>query len=258
MLPLYGALQLMFSITATKPNAENIRVPRAVLNFLPFAFIIGNLVPTLLMIAPLNDPITPDLKQIIIAIWQAWPIYTSLLTAVASLLLSPFVSNDNTVEGSRATLSSLRRVYAFAFGIAAFTHLVKVIIPLTVLLEPRFFNEPFRAALHPATIFAAPLPWTQPGFQVPDFKAGIHYFLRWDNICQTAGVLLWALTLHRNAHRTIRGKAGCLGLLLKVGLLTAFAGTAGAAVELIWERDELVVDETGGVKQKVSKDKKSS
>lgn len=257
-MPVYAGLQLIFSVTAARPNAENIRVPRAVLNFIPFAYVIGYHVPTLLMVAPLNDSITPDLKQIIIAIWQPWPAYISLLTIAASLLFSPFVSNDNNVEGGRATLSSLRKVYAFAFANAAITHQIKVILPLATLAEPRFFQEKFLRALHPAAIFETPLPWAKPTLQVPDLGTGIHYFLRWDCVFGTLGLLLWTLTLHRNAHRAILGKAGCLGLLVKVALLTAVAGTVGAAVELMWERDELVIHETGGLKPRVSKGKKSS
>lgn len=257
-VPVYAGLQLIFSATAAKPNAENIRVPRAVLNFLPFAFVIGYLVPSLLMVAPLNETMTPDVKQIIIAIWQPWPAYVSLLTTFASLFFSPFISNDNNVEGGRATLSSLRKVYAFAFGNAVVTHQYSLILPLATLLEPRFFQEKFLTALHPATVFATPLPWASPTLQVPDFGTGIHYFLSWDVICGTTGALLWALTLHRNAHRAILGKAGCLGLLVKVALLTAVAGPMGAAVELMWERDELVIHETGGLKPRVSNAKKSS
>lgn len=71
-------------------------------------------------------------------------------------------------------------------------------------------------------------------------------------------MLLWALSLHRNAHRAILGKAGGLGLLIKVALLSVVASPVGAAVELMWERDELVVHETGGLKSRVSGVKKSS
>lgn len=256
--PLYAGLQLMTSITATRPNAENIRVPRAVLNTIPYIFLIGFFVPSALLVFPLGETMTTDLKQILIAIWQPWPIYISLLTTVAHLLFSPFVSNDKNGEGGRATLSSLRTVYAVAFGHTAITHLIPRVLSLFTMIEPRFFNETFAAALHPCKVFQVALPWTQPTLQVSDVGTGVHIFLRWDYIIGSTGVLLWALTLYRNAHRAILDKPGCLGLLVKVGLLAVFAGPVGAAVELMWERDELVVHETGGLKSRVSSNKKSS
>lgn len=112
------------------------------------------------------------------------------------------------------------------------------------MLEPQFFNKKFLAALHPAAVFATLLPWAQSTLQVPDFGTGIHYFLCWDYVGETIGVLLWTLTLHQNAHCAILDKASCLGLLVKVVLLTVFTGPAGAAVELMWERDELVIHKT--------------
>lgn len=257
--PLYAGLQLIYSVTAAKPNAENIRVPRAVLNAIPFAFLIGYLVPSLLLIAPLSDTITPDVKQIIIAIWQPWPIYTSVLIATANILFSSFVSNDNNANGGRATLSSLRKVYAVAFANTAINHQVPLVISLATVVEPRFFRDTFARVLHPSVVYQAPLPWANPTLQVPDVGSGVHVFLRWDYIIGSAAVLLWALTLHRNAHRAILGKAGCLGLLVKAALLSAVAGPVGAAVELMWERDELVIHETGGLKPRgVSKGKKAS
>lgn len=228
------------------------------LNAIPFAFLVGFLVPSLVMISPLSDTMTPDLKQIIIAIWQPWPVYISILTTAAHILFSHFVSNDNNVDGGRATLSSLRKVYAVAFANTVINHQIPLVLSLFTIIEPRFFHEKFARALHPSVMYQAPLPWTKPTLQVSDIGTGVHIFLRWDYIIGSAGVLLWALTLHRNAHRAILGKAGCLGLLVKVALLSVFAGPVGAAVELMWERDELVIHETGGLKPRVSTDKKAS
>lgn len=256
--PLYAGLHLIFSSTASRPNAESIRAPRAVLNVIPYVFIIGYLVPSLLLIAPLSETITADVKQIIIAAWQPWPLYISILTTVAHILFSPFVSNDKTIDGGRATLGSLRKVYAVAFANTAINHLIPWTISLFTILEPRFFNKEFADALHPLNVFQLPLPWAQPTLQITELGAGVHVFLRWDYVIGSTGVLLWALSLHRNAHRAILGKAGGLRLLIKVALLSVVASPVGAAVELMWERDELVVHETGGLKSRVSGSKKSS
>lgn len=249
-IPLTCALQLGSSITARRPHADNIRVPRAVLAILPFVFIVGFTVPTVMMSLPAPSVISLDMRQIAIAIWQPWPAYVSILTTTGYFILSPFFSKNN-----RSSMSSLRWVYAFAFVNASLSHLVSWIVSLATVIVPGMFQDHIVEALHPAKVFALQLPWS--GLTVSDVGEGLLVFLRWDYTIGTAGVLVWAISLYTVAHRQILSTVSWPSLLLKVVLLTALAGPAGAAVELIWERDELVFAETGGSKQQGSKAKKS-
>ncbi|KAL4778547.1 hypothetical protein BJX76DRAFT_352532 [Aspergillus varians] len=246
--PLYGAIQLFTSVTATKPTAENIRIPRAVLKALPLAFFIGYMVPTGFLVVPVSEQVTADLKQILIAAWQPWPAYVSILLTFVHALFSPFTSNDHAVEGGRATLHSLRLVYAFAFAHTTLSHLISWIIPLATVAAPGLFKDEYLGPLHPLVVFAVPRPWENPVL-VENIGAGVHAFLRWDYIISSAGVLVWAVSLYQTAHRAVYGRAGCVGLLIKVAALTALTGPVGAAVELIWERDELVINELGDLKR---------
>ncbi|KAJ5180586.1 hypothetical protein N7492_003796 [Penicillium capsulatum] len=248
--PLFCGLQLGCSITARHPHADNIRVPRAVLVALPLIFVVGFMLPTHLMALPASMS-SVDLKQVAIAIWQPWPAYVSILATVAYFVLSPFFPNNN-----RASLSSLRWVYAFAFANATVTHLVSWIVSLATVIAPALFNARFLDALHPCRVFEVPLPWS--GLKVDTVADGVHVFLRWDYLIGSAGILLWALSLYTTAHKQILSTVSWTGLAVKVALLTIVSGPAGAAVELIWERDELVIRETSGSRQQVTKNKKSS
>ncbi|KAA8642034.1 hypothetical protein EYZ11_006445 [Aspergillus tanneri] len=256
--PLYCFVQLLSSISVRKPTPDNIRIPRAVLNAIPFVFIIGYIVPSTLMILPESEHVTADLKQIFIAIWQPWPAYVAILLTIANVLFSPFVSNDYSIEGGRATLRALRRVYAFAFANAAISHLVSWIVSLATVAAPALFEERFRTTLHPLNVYDIPLPWASPALQVQSVGQGVHAFLRWDYLIGSAGVLVWAISLYKSAHLSVYGKVGWFGLVVKTALLTVFAGPVGTAVELIWERDELVFNELGGLKREASKQKKTS
>ncbi|KAJ5682179.1 hypothetical protein N7462_005344 [Penicillium macrosclerotiorum] len=249
--PLLCALQLGNSITARRPHADNIRVPRVVLAVLPLVFVIGYVVPSQMMVLPAPSVISIDLKQIAIAVWQPWPAYVSILTTVAYWVLSPIFPNDR-----RASMSGLRWVYASAFANATLTHLISWLLPLATVVAPSLFAERFVDALHPSKVFAIPLPWS--GLKVATVAEGVHVFLRWDYLIGSAGILLWALRLHTVAHKPILGTVSWPSLLIKVGLLTVVSGPTGAAVELMWERDELVFTETEGSRQQVSKTKKSS
>lgn len=248
--PLLCGLQLGSSITARRPHADNIRVPRAVLVAIPFVFVVGFMVPTHLMALPASLS-SADFRQIAIAIWQPWPAYVSILTTMAYFVLSPFVGNNN-----RASLSSLRWVYAFAFANAAISHLVSWIISLASIIAPALFDDRLRDALHPFKVFAIPLPWS--GLKVDTVADGVHVFLRWDYLIGSTAVLLWALSLYTVAQKQSSSTLSWGGLAVKVVLLTILSGPTGAAVELIWERDELVIRETTGTRQQVTKSKKSS
>lgn len=248
--PLILGLQLGCSITARRPHADNIRVPRAVLASMPLIFAVGFMVPTNMMVLPAPSVISVDFKQIAIAIWQPWPAYVSILSTVAYYVLSPFFSDNN-----RASMSSLRWVYAFAFINASLSHLVSWIVSLATVIVPALFEKRFQEALHPANVFFIPLPWS--GLMAENVGHGVHVFLRWDYMIGSAGVLLWAIHLYSVAHKQILSTVSWPSLLFKTALIATLAGPAGAAVELIWERDELVFTETDGSKQRVSKDKKS-
>ncbi|KAJ6098824.1 hypothetical protein N7467_000359 [Penicillium canescens] len=248
--PLICALQLGCSITARRPHADNIRVPRAVLAALPLIFVVGFMVPTNIMVLPAPAVIPVDVKQIAIAMWHPWPGYVSILTTVAYFILSPFFS-----ENQRASMSSLRWVYAFAFINASLSHLVSWIVSLATVIVPSLFADHVLETLHPANVFAIPLPWS--GLTVDNVGDGVHVFLRWDYLIGSAGILLWAIQLYTVAHKQL-GVVSWVSFLFKVTLLTALVGPAGAAVELVWERDELVFSETGGSRQQVSKAKKST
>lgn len=255
--PLYASIQLATSVTATRPTAQNIRVPRAVLKAIPLIFVIGYTVPSTLLILPAPARMSVDLKQVFAAVWQPWPAYISILTTVVHLLFSPFTKNDTSIDGGRATLKSLRWVYAFAFGNAALTHIVTHAVSTATAVAPMLFQESYAKSLHPCKVYGIALPWVP--LRVDSLGAGVHVFLRWDYLIGSAGVLLWAMTLYANAHRAILGKTCYCDLFVKVGLLTVLTGPVGAAVEVMWERDELVIHETGGLKPRVgSKEKKSS
>lgn len=253
---MYGFLHLLAAATADKPTAENMRIPYAVLKVLPHVFFVGNALPSLLMALPLGMPIpygqyicsdlkqmTPDLKQILIAVWQPWPAYTAILLTVANFVLGSFVTADKSFEGKRKTNGAIRYIYAFAFGTTAIAHVVAVTIPVATLVAPKLFDTTLAAAMHPLKVLETPLPWTSPVATIESVGQGVHAFLRWDYIIGTTGVLAWAFILHRKAHRHVeRSKsAGLCGLVARTASLAVVAGPVAAAVELMWEREELIL-----------------
>ncbi|KAJ5195261.1 uncharacterized protein N7498_008699 [Penicillium cinerascens] len=234
--PLISALQLGHSITAERPDADNIRVPRAVLTALPVAMTIGYLVPSLLMILPAPTLVSVESKQMFIALWQPWPIYVSILTPVLSFALSPYLDHNH-----RASLNSLRWVYGSAFLLGAGPHIVAEVVSLAAWVVPILFPEGLRDVFHPANMLGLPLPWSS--MEVQTMAEGTRIFLVWDYLIGSAGFLIWAIKLHHVAQARIMNTARLTHLCLKAFLLTAIVGPAAAAVRLVWERDELIFAE---------------
>ncbi|KAI2791188.1 hypothetical protein POX_c04044 [Penicillium oxalicum] len=235
--PLFLGLHLGCSVTARRPSVENIQAPRVVLVVLPVIFLVGYMVPTLAMVLPAPSMISIDMKQLAIVIWQPWPVYVSILTTAAYYVLFPFFPKSH-----RASMSSLRWVYASAFASAVVPHLITLVVSIASVVAPAIFNQHYVNELHPAKVYVLPFPWS--GIKVQTVAEGVHYFLRWDYLIGSVGVLLWAVALYTVAHKQILSTFSVLMLVVKVALSTVIAGPVGAAIELMWERDELVFKET--------------
>ncbi|PGH31775.1 hypothetical protein GX50_05441 [[Emmonsia] crescens] len=91
------------------------------------------------------------------------------------------------------------------------------------------------------------MPWSR--VQAQSLGEGALWFLKWDQLLGSGGRLLWAIDLYIAAHRALNVSVGCVGLGVKVTLLCAVSGVAGAVVELMWERDELVLQGQGQEKE---------
>ncbi|PYH88017.1 hypothetical protein BO71DRAFT_392372 [Aspergillus ellipticus CBS 707.79] len=241
--PLYCALQLFFSPTASSPTPSTILVPRTILHALPLVFTLSFTLPSILMVLPTPNT---DLKQIFIALWQPFPAYISLLLTLLHPVISPLVRPDPTGRKDRR---ALRFLYAFTFANTAIPHIVSWTVSLAAVLAPGILAKEARAQLHPAVVFGIPLPWAVPVVRVESVAEGVHAFLRWDYLIGSAAMVVWAGALYGVAQRRVFGCVGWAGLVVKVLLLSLVAGPVGAAVELVWERDEMVGGEMGGAKK---------
>ncbi|KAJ6784647.1 hypothetical protein PWT90_03210 [Aphanocladium album] len=243
--PVYGFVHLLTSRTASTPSRGNMRIPYAVLKSLPLVFLVGNAVPSLAMVLPYSATNTVAVKQLLTAVWQPWPAYTAFgLTAAHFLLGGVFTSGDaGTLDGRKKSASAIRYIYAIAFGNAALSHLIAATVSVGTVVAPKVFHVDYVSVLHPAKILEAVLPWAEnPVAQIKTLGDGVHVFLGWDYKIGTASLLLWAVVLYARAHVHYEGKCvSLLPFLGKIATLTALVGPAATAVELMWEREEFVL-----------------
>lgn len=251
--PLYAYLHLKTALTASNPTPKNMRIPHSVLKALPHVFTVGMFIPSMLMIVPLSKTMTHDLKQICIAIWQPWPAYVAILLVIANVVVGTFTSDADTPSNNRKIRNSLRWVYAFAFANTTISHLICVIVSVATVAAPSLFQKQYIEALHPYTVFDTPLPWVTPALKVATVGQGVQAFLRWDYVIGSTGVVVWAVSLYRSANKAVGEKVDVLEMLVKVVLLSVFCSPVGAAVELMWEREELFLRDTEKTKTGGSK-----
>lgn len=243
--PVYGFLHLVTSSTASTPSRANMHIPYAVLKSLPLVFLVGNAIPSIAMVLPYSSWNTVEVKQLLTAVWQPWPAYTALGLTAANLLLGGLFScgDGASPDARKKSAGALRYIYAIAFGNAALSHLIAATVTIGTVVAPKIFHPDYVVALHPAKLLETLLPWSvSPVAQIRTLGDGVHNFLRWDYNIGTAALLLWTSVLYARAHRHYEGKGvGAVAFLSKIATLSALAGPAAAAVELMWEREEFVL-----------------
>ncbi|KAJ9265780.1 hypothetical protein DTO212C5_6635 [Paecilomyces variotii] len=239
--PLYFSFQLWLSPIVGAPSARAIAVPPVILNAIPLVFLVAYQVPSLLMVLPTPQFLSYDQKQLVVAIWQPWPIYVAVLLTTIYVVLSPFASKEK-ANSPIVLRRAFRRVYFFAFASASLTYVASVVLSLAASLVPVLFSEKYAAALHHNAVFGLTFPWKSSTLRVQSVTEGVHIFLQWDWLIGSVGVLLWAINMYVSAHKKILGKVGWISLGVKLVNLALLAGPVAAAVELIWERDELLLD----------------
>ncbi|PGG95778.1 hypothetical protein AJ79_09878 [Helicocarpus griseus UAMH5409] len=254
MAPIYAAIHLATSRTLSAPSRATITPSPSSLTgvkLIPLALLAGYLLPTLSLILPATTSGPLRSTQERIAFWQPWPLFLWILHATSTQLANLFCSSSNPsnkATATKQTLSTLRPIYALSFALIAIPHIVSYTLSITPLLAPALFDSSAAASLHPATVFLNTLPWS--GARTESLGQGALWFLQWDHLLGSGALLMWAVVLHVATHRSRGVKVGCLAFGVKVLALCAVSGVAGAAVELMWERDEVVLAREEGEGEK--------
>lgn len=222
-----------------EPSASVLPVSLAGLTTLPWSLTVGYILPIVLMCVP---GLSTGTHQAFVALWQGFPLWIIICQYMFRLLLrgDPADTSRQGRIGQRTlTKYGLRTAYSFAFAGAAFTHLVTMSLVATPLLFPVLFSAATVEGFHPVHVFVPPPFWSSTPV---DMIEGVLHFLQYDQYVGSLGVLLWASVVSINTRRYATGRASWTRVLLKVVILTAFVGPGAAALALLWERDETLLD----------------
>lgn len=212
-MPLYLAARFAF-LTPPNLTAEDVLIDRVQLDVLPWAFLLGYIVPFVLMLLPDLELRGFSSKHTLAAWWQQWPAYVALFHAV--FLLFPR-SQDQVRAGPPEILYQLEHIYIFILVIAAASHWGPIVagfvkgVTMMELFMPSASNN--------MNEYAASK-WT----------------VQWDSIMDHLAMMIWASVLFWQT----RGFPTPPVLLsaLWYGFL---GGPLGSIIALLWERDRSIL-----------------
>ncbi|PLB41071.1 uncharacterized protein BDW47DRAFT_100448 [Aspergillus candidus] len=203
----------------------------AMLNHLPAALLLGFLAPILGATFLCPTVISFDQCQMLIAFWQGWPIWTTVLTLTLFSIRKPATIQSPGGKKQATSRDAGQALHAFAFACAATSHWILCISSLVHLAS---------AGSSPSLVnlILPRLPWSHP--KPSSVGEGVLWFLQWDYSIAAVAALIWSVTLWLRAapHASVRGSAR--RLVLQLASWSLVSGPCGAAVVLMWKRNRLL------------------
>jgi hypothetical protein len=245
MTPVYLALHLLTSPTAVAPTREDILVDAVDLIALPASFVVGYIIPIVLIALPAPSAVTIIFKQTVMAWYQQWNLFISLPRFIFAYLLRRLYP----ASGFPTYRTLICYVYIFAFVLAAIPHWTVMVLSCTASLWPGLFADGISNLLRPSNMLIPKSPWS--GVKDVSLSEGFRWVIQWDYLIGTAAMLAWAATMYVRARKEHTGHGSpALDILMKIIMYSLLGGPGGAAVGLLWERDKIVLSQTGESKPK--------
>ncbi|KAL8798297.1 MAG: hypothetical protein Q9182_006789 [Xanthomendoza sp. 2 TL-2023] len=197
----------------------------------------GLVLPTVLLALSAPSIITYERKQLFIAIWQAFPLWTGILQIVIPFARTSFLDRKAGEKAEKYTINSMRTIYACMLAVAVVTQISTcTIIGLSVLF-PIILAPEFVRLLKPSMVLR-PVS-VSPAVKMPSIAAGALQLLQYDEMLGAFAMVVWSSALYINAMER-RSLASWATLFVKGVVIGALAGPQGFAVAAIWARDECI------------------
>jgi len=235
-MPIYFAIYLWTSPIAqggsSKSLARSLSIDPIDLAVLPIALTIGFITPTILAAIP-PPLVTTVLQQQLLLLWQGFPIWTALcqyFLSKVSLIVRQ--SSQNTKSSRAETNKLLRRAYAFTLSVTALIRITTIILAITASVRPEFFSLPSGEVVGLKTVFLPLSPFSNA--KVERLAEGCLNLLQHDMYFACGAGVIWATVMLCRIHP----ESTRWGSAMKALVLSILVGPGGAALALVWERDE--------------------
>ncbi|KIP02314.1 hypothetical protein PHLGIDRAFT_130803 [Phlebiopsis gigantea 11061_1 CR5-6] len=224
VFPIYFAIYL-FTVSGRRAAYPPDALPRA--RALPLAIILGYFVPSYaLFMRPANATLL-DQMQIIAAVWQAFPLWVSLVYNVASKLDASIFGTPAKIDAVTERKASrwLKGTYISLGLLAGLTHITIFLPSLAAENEALSFLEMFvpytlRSYLSLSTMTDSP---------IPAYRLVVRLFFQYDWLAITSAALIFftgATLVNRSNVRSELSFVGWVACMTLVGVL----GGPGASI----------------------------
>ncbi|KAG8532877.1 uncharacterized protein KY384_002755 [Bacidia gigantensis] len=230
VVPIMLLLHLFTSPTVTSTNPEDFMLDASDILTIYTSLAIGLVAPSFLMALAAPTVISFDTKQILIAVWQFFPLWVGIAQQVPSLLLKRDEKNSRNGKIVRGSVRAMRFMYGALLAHAAYSLLSTFQSVGISEVFPDLFSAKYQGVWNFRRVFIPKA--ITPAVKVDSIGSGFFQLLQYDYIIGSVAVVLWGVTLSRL-------RIGWTSLALGVAAL-AIAGPMGLLVVLIWTRDETI------------------
>ncbi|KAK9791696.1 hypothetical protein SCARD494_07485 [Seiridium cardinale] len=220
---------------------NNITVELLDLELLPISFGLAYIVPTIGLVLPLLNYLTPTGDYLAISLWQPFPLYQSALQYIFRHIAGRRKMRNKRPDRGEARLyeETLGRTYRFILSITIGSHIIVLGAIAMSHLTSIFPKISAMDLLSPDSLASpATLALLNPPVSATAARSIVISFLRWDVYCCCAALIIWATYLLYSTQ-----KSGTpLGVITRVLFWTFIGGPVTPAIMLLWQRDIEVMD----------------
>lgn len=234
IMPIYTSLHLLLTSNRAGLDAVHLRDHVRLHTIVP-AFFFGYFFLSILAAFPFEDA---AVRQWCNAVWQGFPLHVVLwqiVFAAAAKRIS--IGMDSGVGRKELEKRALGYAYQFVLVVGTITQWTTYAITMAAVFNPSLFPGQLAQALTPDKVFVPGSPHSYE--PLSSAAVVIHDFLLYDQYIGCAALLVWSTTLAARAGRISVDAA----LAVRVLRNCLLVGPAGAAVLLMWQRDDAVLSE---------------
>ncbi|KAI9659651.1 MAG: hypothetical protein M1831_003732 [Alyxoria varia] len=126
--------------------------------------------------------------------------------------------------------------------VSGLTHWGVVILSLASRIMPFMFAEKYQDSLSPVAMFDPAPFWTGDVRTSESVHEGVLMFLQWDELVCCLSILVWAVAINRDSLYAHDKGSTFKSMVWRLVFGTIVAGPAAAAISLVLERDEALLE----------------
>lgn len=248
ILPLYLFVHLSTSPTVSSTDPAAFSIDLIDLASIPVSLVLGYILPSILMALPAPSVLSFDEKQVFMAIWQVFPLWTELLQQGTSLLLRKVSSGNRAGKHTAIAdnpdiiwMGGIRALYVVLVFIAASTHIATMTLLATSKCFPRLFASEFAEIFSPSKVFW-PVAMSS-STKMSSIGFGTLMLLQYDEMIGSLAITLWAVFMFASVMSQKHKFETAYIFIFDFVTFTALLGPIGYAVICIWARDELIFED---------------